>query len=75
MNSGYPLQEIAVPALVIHAVDDSLASYEYVRQLAQEIPNAKFVTLEKGGHLLLGQRARVQSEIAQFLGQHSLVRP
>jgi len=75
MNSGYPLQEIAVPALVIHAVDDSLASYEYVRQLAQEIPNARFVTLEKGGHLLLGQRARVQSEIAQFLGQHSLVRP
>lgn len=41
----YPLENIAVPTLVIHAVDDSLASYENARALAERIPGARLFRL------------------------------
>jgi hypothetical protein len=31
------------------------------------IPDARFVSLETGGHLLLGQTGAVQRELASFL--------
>jgi pimeloyl-ACP methyl ester carboxylesterase len=67
----YPLENIAVPALVIHAVDDSLASYENARALAERIPGARLVSIPTGGHLLLGNNELVRSEISQFLQSRS----
>jgi pimeloyl-ACP methyl ester carboxylesterase len=63
----YPLEEINVPVLVIHAVDDSLASYANAEALAKRIPNAELLPIPSGGHLLLSQEAVVRSEIARFL--------
>ena len=63
----YPLENIAVPALVIHAVDDSLASYENARVLAERIPGSKLLSISTGGHLLLGNNDLVRSKIAEFL--------
>ena len=67
----YPLENIAVPALVIHAVDDSLASYENARTLAERIPGAQLLSIPTGGHLLLGNNVFVRSEISQFLQSRS----
>ena len=63
----YPLEEINVPVLVIHALDDSLASYVNAEALAKRIPNAELLPSPSGGHLLLSQEATVRSEIARFL--------
>jgi len=71
INTGYPLEEIAVPVLIINAVDDPLALYENAQSMAERIPGAKLVTIESGGHMLLGHEERVRSEIAEFLEQHT----
>lgn len=63
----YPMEEIRVPVLVIHAVNDSLAKYENAEALAGRIPNAKLLSIPSGGHLLLGMGETVRSEIARFL--------
>jgi pimeloyl-ACP methyl ester carboxylesterase len=63
----YPLENIAVSALVIHAADDSLASYENARALAERIPGARLLSIPTGGHLLLGDNDLIRSEIAKFL--------
>lgn len=63
----YPMEEIRVPTLVIHAVDDSLADYENAEALAARIPDAKLLSIPSGGHLLLRMGETVRSEIAGFL--------
>lgn len=56
-----------MPTLIIHAKDDPLASYEAAERAAARIPGARFVSLETGGHLLLGQTGAIQRELASFL--------
>lgn len=63
----YPMELIHVPTLIVHAVDDSLASYENAKALAERIPNAKLLSIPSGGHLLLGSSEIISSEIAKFL--------
>ena len=67
INTGYPLEEIAVPVLIINAIDDPLALYDNARAMAERIPGAKLVTVESGGHMLLGHGERIRSEIGEFL--------
>ena len=60
-------ESLQVPALIIHAIDDPLASFDAAATAAQRIPNAGLVALKSGGHLQLGQTARVREEISRFL--------
>ena len=63
----YPMEEIVVPTLVIHALDDSMAKYENAEALAARIPDAELLSIPSGGHLLLSQGETVRVEIARFL--------
>jgi pimeloyl-ACP methyl ester carboxylesterase len=63
----YPMEEISIPTLVIHAVDDPLAKYENAESLATRIPKAELLSIPRGGHLLLGMGEIVRSETARFL--------
>lgn len=65
--NDYPLEQIRVPTLIIHSQDDPLASYDAARVAAERIPEATLVGLESGGHLGLGQTARMRDAIADFL--------
>lgn len=65
--TGYPLEEIGVPTLILHAKDDPLASYDAARKAADRIPGATLVSLDSGGHLGLGQTGRVSDAVARFL--------
>jgi pimeloyl-ACP methyl ester carboxylesterase len=56
--------------LIIHAVDDPLADYDNAQTMAERIPDAKLVTMESGGHPLLGHEERIQAEISEFLNEH-----
>jgi len=66
-----PLEEISVPALVIHSEDDPLAAHKAAVAAAERIPRATLVTLESGGHLGLGQSERARASIESFLGARS----
>ena len=67
INSGYPLEGITVPVLIIHAEDDPLASYDNARAMAERIPSARLFTVESGGHMLLGHAETIRSKIEAFL--------
>jgi pimeloyl-ACP methyl ester carboxylesterase len=63
----YKLEAISVPTLIVHTKDDPLASHEASRRAAERIPGARFVSLESGGHLMLGQATTIRAELADFL--------
>ena len=69
--NGYPLEAIRVPTLIIHTKDDQLASHEASKRAAARIPGARFVSLESGGHLMLGQ-GRNLAELATFLDSQGI---
>jgi pimeloyl-ACP methyl ester carboxylesterase len=64
---SFPLEQLAVPALVISARDDPLAPDRYAATAASRIPGARLVTIERGGHLFLGHDAEVRKEIGAFV--------
>ena len=67
----YPLENITAPTLVISAADDPWKTYDAAKYTAENIPGAKFIGFETGGHLLIGQEEEVRSEVAQFIKQHN----
>jgi pimeloyl-ACP methyl ester carboxylesterase len=66
----YPLEEIAVPTLIIHSADDTLAHYETAPRAAARIPGARFVTIDRGGHIFVGREAQVRMEVGEFVRSH-----
>ena len=47
---SYPIAQISVPALIIHAVNDPILPFEMGEFSANTIPNAQFLRLADGGH-------------------------
>ena len=64
----YPLELITAKVLVIHADDDRLNPVAISEAIAARIPDAGFLRLSSGGHLLLGSHDELQVRIAGFLG-------
>jgi pimeloyl-ACP methyl ester carboxylesterase len=64
----YKLEAIRVPTLIVHTKDDQLASHEASKRAAERIPGARFVSLESGGHLMLGQEKNLTA-LATFLAE------
>ena len=69
---NYQLNQITVPTLVIHTEDDGLVSFTHGEYAAKNIPNSRFITLQSGGHMLMGQHDRVRMDVIEFLTQHIL---
>jgi pimeloyl-ACP methyl ester carboxylesterase len=65
----YDLEAITVPTLIVHTKDDHVASHEASRRAAARIPGARFVSLESGGHLMIGQTRIVRDELAGFFAE------
>ncbi|MFN0100888.1 MAG: alpha/beta fold hydrolase [Bryobacteraceae bacterium] len=70
-GTRYPLEQIAKPTLVIHSRDDGINPFAFGEYTARHIPNAKLVSLETGGHLLLGHHAEVGALVNSFLRDHA----
>jgi len=67
--TNYKLETIRVPTLIAHTKDDQLASHEASQRAAERIPGARFVSLESGGHLMLGQTKIIRDELADFFAE------
>jgi 2-hydroxy-6-oxonona-2,4-dienedioate hydrolase len=63
----YALEAIRVPTLVVSARDDGFGTYAAAEFTARQIPGAKFLGLENGGHLLVGRNDAVQAAISALL--------
>ena len=63
------LEAISVPTLIVHTKDDQLASHEASQRAAERIPGARFVSLESGGHLMLGHTKIMRDELADFFAE------
>jgi pimeloyl-ACP methyl ester carboxylesterase len=64
------LPSVSAPTLVFHADRDRVAPVDEGRILAAEIPNARFVPLSSGNHMLLGDEPAWQiflDELTWFL--------
>jgi pimeloyl-ACP methyl ester carboxylesterase len=66
--NSYNLEAIRVPTLIVHTKDDQLASHEASRRAAERIPGARFISLESGGHFMLGQTKNLH-ELENWLAE------
>jgi pimeloyl-ACP methyl ester carboxylesterase len=69
--TNYNPEAIRVPTLIAHTKDDQLASHQASQRAAERIPGARFVSLESGGHLMVGQMKIVRDELAAFFAERS----
>ena len=67
--NDYNLEAISVPTLIAHTKDDQLASHTASKRAAERIPNARFVSLDSGGHLMLGQQKKQREALARFFAE------
>lgn len=67
----FRLEQITVPTLVVHAVDDGLQPYGHGENTASRVPDAEFLSYEQGGHLLLLQLDEVREKVAKFHERHT----
>src|SRR5690606_39014855 len=63
----YPIESVSVPTLVVSARDDPMALYRNAAELAERIPSAELLTLESGGHMLLGNDDAISSRVRSFV--------
>jgi pimeloyl-ACP methyl ester carboxylesterase len=71
MNEIDVLEGVTVPTLIIHAVDDPMPPFTGAKQIANRLPNARFVEVNRGGHLLLGHFEQVRAEISSFIKRNA----
>jgi pimeloyl-ACP methyl ester carboxylesterase len=69
--TNYNLEAIRVPTLIAHTQDDQLASHAASQRAADRIPSARFVSLESGGHLMLGEQKKSGDTLAAFFAERS----
>jgi pimeloyl-ACP methyl ester carboxylesterase len=68
---GDRIATIWAPTLVVHATDDTLQLYDYAESAATTIPDARLLSFERGGHLLIAaEQAAVRAAIQQHILEH-----
>lgn len=61
------LSEVPVPTMVLHARDDTGPPYPAAVAMARQIPCARVVTVDRGGHLMPGKHSAAMHEVEEFL--------
>jgi pimeloyl-ACP methyl ester carboxylesterase len=69
MSNTFPLEDIRVPTLLVHAADDPLAPYQHAPKAAARIPGARLVTVPAGGHLFLQHQVEVRQATRAFMAE------
>ena len=67
--NDYTLEAISVPTLIAHTKDDQLASHDASKRAAERIPGARFISLDSGGHLMIGQQKKQREALARFFAE------
>lgn len=67
INTGYPLESISAPTLFVHFRDDGGPPNDAAVAMCGQIPGARMLTGEHGGHLGLGAHPEITAGIKEFL--------
>lgn len=67
VSIDYQLERVSVPTLIINSQDDTLVNPSHSRYAEGNIPDAKHVEFESGGHVLLGHHKEARKAINEFL--------
>jgi pimeloyl-ACP methyl ester carboxylesterase len=69
---GGRIAAITAPTLIVHAVDDTLQLYRNAEFAAANIPNARLVSFDRGGHFLIGvEQAAVGAAVRAHILRHA----
>lgn len=60
-------EKLHVPTLVVHGTHDEVIPFELGQRLAQAIPGASFVAVERGDHNGLWDRREVTEAVLAFV--------
>ena len=76
-TTTYPLEQIAVPVLIVHGTADRLVPFaQHGKTLATRIPGAELLAIEGGEHVaIFTHRAAVRARVTQFLREHAPTAP
>ena len=65
-----PLEQIGVPALVIHGRGDSVAPFKHGQELAERLPNAQAFFIDGGQHVaLFTHMDEIRAQVRAFVDQ------
>ncbi len=67
----YPVESLKMPILVLHAKDDSVASFEKTRLAVPRFSNCTFIAFENGGHMMAGHEQEIHEALDHFLSDWS----
>ena len=67
INNEYPFSDVKIRTLIIHSVDDPGPPYEGAKKISKEMSNAKLVSFDTGGHLIIGHEKEIRKEIRNFI--------
>jgi 2-hydroxy-6-oxonona-2,4-dienedioate hydrolase len=70
-QAHYPLAEITVPSLVVHARDDGINPFRFGAYTAEHIRGAQFMPLDTGGHMLLGHWPEIEEATNAFFKRYA----
>lgn len=65
----YPVESLKMPILIIHAKDDSVASFEKTRLAVSRFPDCTFIAFEDGGHMMAGHEQDIAEALDEFLSE------
>ncbi|MDP2261655.1 MAG: alpha/beta fold hydrolase [Hydrogenophaga sp.] len=68
LQQPYALGSVQAPTLVVSARDDAFGTYAPAAYTASQIPGARFIGFEQGGHLLVGHDPAVREAVLALLG-------
>ena len=69
--STIQLEQIRVPALIVHGTADEAVPFEQSESLANRLPNAELVRLEGGKHIsLFTHLSEIRRRVRQFLSAY-----
>lgn len=67
LEDRIPVERISAPTLVVNAARAVLAPHEDAVQFVSRVPGAELLELDRGGHLLVGNVARLRAVLAEAL--------
>ncbi|MGA7732918.1 MAG: alpha/beta hydrolase [Chloroflexia bacterium] len=68
----YPVERIGVPTLAVHGSADSTVPFSHSQFLADNVPGARLLTIEGGGHLSIVTHKEVAlTGVYHFLQEHA----
>ena len=69
----YPLEQIAVPVLVVHGTGDRLVPFtQHAKSLAARVPGAELLAIDGGEHVaIFTHRTEVRARVTRFLRDHA----